>query len=268
MITCTRDKAALARFFARDPALYAYQLGDLDPFLFDNTTWWGISRGEGENSLEFSAIVLKYSAFEMPVILALTDNVEQGVLWRSLLPKLPERAHIHYRASHQTVIEEKYDLASLGTHFKMRWRADRVHPGMRNLDSSDVETLDTGHEEDIRALHAESYPESYFDGRLLETGTCVGIWRSGKLVSFAACHVHSLEYGVAALGAITTHPDHRGRGLGAAVTLALVNKLNTEIACICLNVSAANSGAIRLYEKLGFVREREYEEAMIQARVR
>jgi predicted GNAT family acetyltransferase len=60
---------------------------------------------------------------------------------------------------------------------------------------------------------------------MLETGQYLGAFEGGAIVAVAGVHVYSERYGGAALGNVTTHPRHRGRGLGAAVTAALCKSL-------------------------------------------
>ncbi len=261
VVTHTSDKKLLASFFERDPVLYAYQLGDLDPFFFANTKWWSIAA----TGCEIQATVLLYSAFDTPVILALTDDDTQGELWRRLLIDLPPNAHALYRLRHKAILEDRYQIREIGTHYKMRWNDSHVTRQRRSIDPTCVVTLSPDDRDQINALHHRAYPESFFDTRLLETGYCVGIYADDKLVSVATCHVFSKKYGVASLGAITTDDEYRGRGYGSAVTLALVKKLAPEIECICLNVHSENAGAISIYERLGFVRCHDYEEGTLTA---
>ncbi|MBO5254128.1 MAG: ribosomal protein S18-alanine N-acetyltransferase [Clostridia bacterium] len=64
---------------------------------------------------------------------------------------------------------------------------------------------------------------------------------------------------------IAVFPEHRGRGVGRAVTMALVEKAKTDGGVfITLEVRASNLPAITLYRSLGFesagVRKRFYTE--------
>jgi len=69
----------------------------------------------------------------------------------------------------------------------------------------------------------------------------------------AGTHLVSYSYRVAAVGDVLTHPDQRRQGHATAVTNAVVAELLRQgIQDIVLNVKQANTGAIRIYERLGF----------------
>jgi len=73
-------------------------------------------------------------------------------------------------------------------------------------------------------------------------------------------------YRVAALGNITTHPDHRGKGLGRSVTAKLCTSLCEDVDHIGLNVKMDNRLAVSLYRSLGFEVIASYGEYMVEAR--
>lgn len=235
----TRDVAALAACFRRDPVLYAYCLGDLDPFFFPKTRWWVAG--------DFEAALLLYSAFETPVVQGFDDG-----LWDI---DLPPRAHVHCRRRHLEVLARRYRIEPLGTHLKMEFRGPAPDAEASPLGPEDLPA--------IRALHEAAYPGAYLDARTLDLGMARGVFEDGALVAFAGCHVYSREYGVAAIGAVATHPAFRGRGLAGRVTGALVGALG--VPTVTLNVHAGNAAAIRVYERLGFVARHEYEEATIES---
>ena len=56
----------------------------------------------------------------------------------------------------------------------------------------------------IKDLYDRSYPENFFDRRMLGTGKYFGYFEDGKLIAIAGIHVYSEKYRVAALGNITT----------------------------------------------------------------
>ena len=87
-------------------------------------------------------------------------------------------------------------------------------------------------------LYKESYPENWFDQRMLETNQYFGVWKDDKLVSIAGIHVYSEVYRVAALGNITTHPFYRNNGYGTLVTARLCQSLSEKVDHIGLNVKS------------------------------
>ncbi|GAA3169635.1 hypothetical protein GCM10010466_68680 [Planomonospora alba] len=76
-----------------------------------------------------------------------------------------------------------------------------------------------------------------------------GIRDGGELV---ACGADVSYGGVGYLAGLTVAPSHRGRGLGTALTSAMSRAAHAEFGVVALGVNAANHGAIRLYERLGF----------------
>ena len=52
---------------------------------------------------------------------------------------------------------------------------------------------------------------------------------------------------------VAVHPDHRRKGVGETLVLALCEALSGENTSLALEVRSSNAPAISLYEKLGFV---------------
>jgi predicted GNAT family acetyltransferase len=100
---------------------------------------------------------------------------------------------------------------------------------------------------------------------MLTTGTFAGVEHDGVLVAAAGTHVVAGRGGgaAAALGAVFTHPDHRGRGLGRDVTVADARRLRDRGRVIGLNCAEANEPAQRIYRQLGFEPLLRYEEALL-----
>jgi GNAT superfamily N-acetyltransferase len=254
----TRDTDLLSAFFRTDPVLYAYQLGDLDPFFFPATRWWITRRDEVTSTL------LLYTAFETPVIQAVTDNDDQGRIWVKLLPELPDRAHVHYCRRHESILRRRYQVRCLGAHQRMQWNRHFGSSRVERAIDGRVRVLTDHDRHRIRELYQAAYPGAYFDERTLGIERTTGAFAGEQLVAIAACHVYSPQYSVVAIGAVATHPDYRGRGYCTAVTKALVNLLADDVETIVLNVSCENATAIGIYERLGFQRRQVYEEAMIE----
>jgi predicted GNAT family acetyltransferase len=64
---------------------------------------------------------------------------------------------------------------------------------------------------------------------------------------------------VAAIGNVYTRRDRRRLGLAAALTSAMAGELLAlRLPTIALSVAQANTAAIRIYERLGFVKRCEF----------
>jgi predicted GNAT family acetyltransferase len=101
----------------------------------------------------------------------------------------------------------------------------------------------------------------------MEHGVYWGVVQGDRIVAAAGTHLVSDTHGVAAIGNVFTHPDLRGRGLGRAVTGAVLADLGSRgIRTVILNVSQSNAVAVRMYERLGFKRHCAFVEGAAQVR--
>lgn len=258
----TQNKMRLLRHFRKDPVLFAYHMGDLDDFYFPDCLWptsFGAKQGIDD-------VLLVYSGCETPSLLAfgLTERFES--LLREYLPMAPYRFFCHFQERYRGIFAEFADEHPLGTHLKMKLQDERFSEcGLSDTDEEIIQ-LRESHLEQLRELYAAAYPDNYFVPRMLQTGHYLGILEGERLVAVAGVHVASDEHKIAVLGNVTTHPDHRGRGLATRVTHALTSRLVSEGKEVCLNVKADNTPAITCYEKIGFERVHTYEEALFTLR--
>jgi ribosomal protein S18 acetylase RimI-like enzyme len=89
-----------------------------------------------------------------------------------------------------------------------------------------------------------------FRPRTIEMGTYLGVHEDGRLVGMAGERVHPTGY--TEISAVCTHPDVRGRGIGAYLTQAVAQGVEARGEVAFLHAADTNTGAIRLYERLGF----------------
>ena len=102
---------------------------------------------------------------------------------------------------------------------------------------------------EILELVAETEPGPFL-ARTVELGNYLGIRRDGVLVAMAGERFH-LD-GWTEISAVCTKPDHRGQGLAACLMGALIAGIQRRSERAFLHVMSTNTGAIRLYETLGF----------------
>lgn len=90
-----------------------------------------------------------------------------------------------------------------------------------------------------------------------QAARCVGVWEEGRLIS-CACTVAETNC-CAVLGAVATHPDRQGNGLGRAVVSTLTAQLKEEGKEVFLFRGLKENQ--QFYERLGFINVCRWEEA-------
>ena len=256
MLLFTNDKKRLARHFERDRVLFAYHLGDLDDFQSEHCQW----AVTYQDTPRIQDVILLYTGLSTPTLLAFGLGDRFGSFLEEMLQISPRKFHGHFQAEFRAVFQRAgYREQTYGSAWKMQLQRvpdDRIEPDDR------IVRLDSSHERQLLALYERGYPDNYFDRRMLVTGKYFGYVDEGQIVAVTGVHVDSDKYRVACLGNIVTDPDYRGRGLATVLTARLVRELCSEEKTVCLNVMGDNLPAIRCYEKLGFVKVHEYEEAL------
>jgi GNAT superfamily N-acetyltransferase len=86
--------------------------------------------------------------------------------------------------------------------------------------------------------------------RTIELGNYLGIRSDGVLVAMAGERFRLDAW--TEISAVCTKPDHRGQGLASQLIDALMTDIQLRSQRAFLHVLATNTGAIRLYEQLGF----------------
>ncbi|MEL6572191.1 MAG: GNAT family N-acetyltransferase [Pseudomonadota bacterium] len=82
-----------------------------------------------------------------------------------------------------------------------------------------------------------------------------GVKRDGVLIAMAGERMRLEDY--VEISAICTHPDYRGAGLGTALCLHVRDAIRARGQTPFLHAYQSNTGAIQLYESLGFVKRTE-----------
>lgn len=247
------ERAELNAFFQEDVGLYIYNIGDLDDFFWNKTIWYGL-REAGT----LTAVALLYTAITPPPFLALTNNLEpMKQLVTELLPLLPDSFYTHLTPGLEPLLAEKYEMEPYGRHLKMSLTQPEQLEG---IDTSGAVLLSLDDAKEVDAFYAASYPDSAYVSDMLDIGFYYGLRVGGELVSVAGVHVYSPTYRVAALGNITTHPDHRGKGYAKKTIVQLCHALALTTDHIGLNVKADNETAVALYKRLGFTECAQYDE--------
>jgi ribosomal protein S18 acetylase RimI-like enzyme len=238
------DKNKIRAILRSDAAWCVYALGDLSPRMFPKCHWF---------TPDLTMVLHDYGtsilfAHGIGSIREALDHVTWPVHLQVQQDALDEAA----RYANVTNVKQMV---------RMAWTrgSTRVSDRVTRLGARDVPA--------IERLYAggESTGESpdFFYGSMVTDGVFFGVYQGEELIAAAGTHLVSREEGAAAIGNVYVRRDRRGRGLGRAVTAAVVHEL-AGIETVGLNVRADNDAAIRVYESLGFVRHCEFREALAQ----
>ncbi len=94
-----------------------------------------------------------------------------------------------------------------------------------------------------------------------ELGGFLGIREAGRLAAMAGRRL-ALP-GFVEVSAVCTHPDFRGRGYAAALVAAVAGAIFEQGETPILHVLPTNTGAIRVYESVGFIWRRTLDLAVV-----
>jgi ribosomal protein S18 acetylase RimI-like enzyme len=140
------------------------------------------------------------------------------------------------------------------TMFKMIWEAE-----MPAIDEAQ-EAVALGPEYATQALELASLTRpGPFGPRTIELGDYFGFFEGRRLVAMAGERMHAGT--LREISGVCTHPDYQGRGLAKRLMLKLVRRQLQRGETSFLHVMHENSGARRLYERMGF---RNYRETVVR----
>ncbi|MEO8677950.1 MAG: GNAT family N-acetyltransferase [Vicinamibacterales bacterium] len=237
------DKSDIRAALRRDPVWGVYALSDLDPTLFGRTKWFTPD------------LTLVLDLYDTTILFATGPG---GV--REALDYVTWPVHLQVQADVLAEVARYATITTTKLMWRMGWRGTEpgaVAPAARRLGGSDVPAL--------KALYADGdtsgeAPDFFFPSMVTD-GVFFGIDEGSALAAAAGTHILARAEDAAAIGNVYTRRDRRGRGLGTAVTAAVLNELS-GIGTIGLNVRADNDAAIRMYEGLGFVKHCQFTEAL------
>jgi RimJ/RimL family protein N-acetyltransferase len=239
------DEAAIVPALLQDRRWAAYAICDLEPPHRAHSRYIGHVRGERAD-----AVVLVYAP---PSFTSMVPcGSEEGVrhIFAAALD-LPASLTFLLRRSDLAALETRYRVEQLEKMLRLAvdaegWRsAGAVDADVRRLGDTDLPELE--------ALYA-IWPDSVFGHTMFVEGVYYGAYRDGALIAAAGTHAVSARHGIAVIGGVFTHPEHRGAGLGKATTGAVTRTLiEGGVLDVVLNVRADNQAAISAYERLGFV---------------
>jgi ribosomal protein S18 acetylase RimI-like enzyme len=250
------DKASILSFLKENQGLQLYLIGDLDDFFWPKTIWFALREADKTKS-----IALLYLGMDTPTLLSFYNGDPQFLyqLIERIRHILPEKFNAHLSPGLIDIFGPQNIVSYYGSNYKMILTKEACDPNDENIRKLSLRDLAI-----INELYSVSYPQNWFDSRMLETNKYCGYFINDKLVGVSGIHVFSEEYKVAALGNIATHPDYRRQQIGYKLTSALCFDLQKITDLIGLNVRSDNEYAIKCYKKIGFEIIGTYDEFCIK----
>lgn len=236
------DKNQIRTILQADPRWCVYALGDLSPRMFPKCQFF---------TPDLTLVLRDYGT---SILFAHgTGSIGEA------LEHVSWPVHLQVQKEALDEVGRHANLTNVKQMIRMAWAggSTRVSDRVARLSEKDVPA--------IERLYAdgESTGESpdFFYASMLTDGVFFGVYKGDELIAAAGTHLVSREESAAAIGNVYVRRDRRGRGLGRAVTAAVLHEL-AGIATVGLNVRADNDAAIRVYQSLGFVRHCDFYEAL------
>ena len=216
----------------------------LDDAVLDNPAWHSLS-GPHSHLAEVVGAARRYPVDVSPFV-ALPDDAADGA-WADLALLVGPGAVV-------TVTGQPAPPPST-------WEVVAEIGGVQLVDVG----VDAGPDDEAVVLGAADVPEMLelvqrtqpgpFLPRTVELGTYLGLRHEGRLIAMAGQRLN--PPGWIEVSAVCTDAEFRGRGLAGRLVRAVVADVRERGATALLHTGAHNTGAIRLYEELGFVLRRQ-----------
>ncbi len=246
------DPAELEAHFRDHTAIHIYALADLEE------PYWSASRWYRRDSAVVGLVGIPGAGTTVYAVTAHEPEPTLRLL-ADLTPTIPSGALITGPEGSAAAIAPRRELAWHAPYLRYRLTEPVAAVG----GPSDVVEIGPDDLDELARLYRTEPGAAFFVAHMLDDATFVGIRRDGRLVAAAGTHVASETKRIAAIGAVYTHPQHRGEGLGAMVTAGVVWRLAGRADTIGLNVAESNRAARTVYERLGFDAILRYEECEV-----
>jgi RimJ/RimL family protein N-acetyltransferase len=240
VVTQLEDRDRIRKILRERVEYTAYALGQMEPGLFERTKWYTARGDTGTGLVLHSRGGLGEATFAMgdPDAIAAIISIHPG----------PVQTYATCEPSHVPALQRVYRFASQQPMMRMHVRREWFRP-VQFTDSIPLNGFDIRR---INGLYASDGAPSYYVPEHIDAGLYRGIFEEGRLVAVAGTHVVSRHEGVAVVGNVFTHRQHRGRGYATAATSAVTAALLEFCEDVVLTVDPANAPAVRAYEKLGY----------------
>lgn len=248
------DREQLLEILSEDRLYAAYALAQLEPEAFRHAQWWTTAGADGLSLVCHSRAGLGDATF----VAGPAAGVE-AIL--SIHPGLYQ-TFATARPEHLPALESVYTMVNARVMQRMHLNAARFTP----IDGETVR-LRGEHTRALNRLYSSEGGATYYQPRHVEDGCYYGVVDGGRLVAVAGTHAVSRSHGIAVVGNVFTHPQHRGRGHATLATSAVTAALLEFCRDVVLSVNRDNDPAISAYHTLGYKDVGDIVEAAARRRI-
>ncbi|HEY5834460.1 GNAT family N-acetyltransferase [Streptomyces sp.] len=216
--------------------------GTAEPHVLDNATWAALT-GPHRHLAEIVGAAARYQQDVSPFV-ALAD-AEDPRSWADLAALVgPGNS---FALAGVPTLPEGWATGQTGQGVQL------VATKLRDEPDPEAEPLGPADVPEMLDLVARAQPGPFLP-RTIELGAYYGIRRAGKLVAMAGERLR--PPGWTEISAVCTDAEHRGRGLATRLVRHAAAEIRERGDTPFLHAAASNTGAIRLYESMGFTLRR------------
>ena len=252
-VRTTRDRELLLGFLGRDRIFAAYAIADMDDSEFRRTRW-GVAFEDDEPV----AVAMEYRGLSPQPLFVMGSTAGIGAALRDAVR--PRIAYLAAKPEVVPAVASTYEVDRGAVMVRMCVDRESFRPVL-----GDAVRLDAGDTRHLNRLY-ELGLAAWLPAESVANGVYYGVRRGTRLIAAAGTHVVSPTYGLAAVGNVYTHRDHRNQGLAKVVTSAVTAKLLESVAEVVLNVRADNPPALAAYRALGYREHTRFEERLVRRR--
>lgn len=265
----------LRSFLGSDPAIHAYELGDLAPEYWPHCRWH-VLRDRSSGCLV--AVALTYTGLQVPCVQLMASDGGQKAAQALVVALLHGPRYLRTLPSFECHLSIGLDshLRDAGLevtsrpHLRMAKLLEAPAEGKPvSADGLIATQLGLADGEAALELCTAAMDRTWFEPHVLASGSYFGVWAEDarRLVCIGGTHVISNADKVAALGNVCTAASHRRQGLAKRLVKVLCGHLHgLGVRVVALNVEQGNEAAARLYASLGFYVAAHFIECDVQQR--
>jgi len=224
----------------------------------DNPVWWALQ--SADNHFNIGNDVVKYFSADISPFVGIENWDEKHQ--QELLHYLPADRSFAVMVAESFMLIDALETVFSTTLFQMVFDSIKTEYSSEAFQS--IQPLGDEHITEMLALTALTKPGPFYENTNA-FGNYIGIFQDQQLVSLAGERLHLNGY--SEISAVCTHPSYTGRGYGSLLVTYLANTIVEKGNTPFLHVRKDNVGAIKVYEKVGFVVRTEMNFAIFKKKI-